>query len=407
MPADKEITMTESVRRGLHPDDGARAPWACHFLIAEDNNLAILIKDQVKQLATADPNKVTVVAQLDTPTTRAERYVLNPDRKFELLGARSATDHNLDIGDPQVIINFLIAARHLRSANYLAVIASSHGTGFADLAKFGRKRSRAMHGEPLKRPAWALGLDDTSRSFLDNNELTHALEYSYERFGHRRPDILGCDACLMASVEAAHQLRNSAKYLVASQDNESADGWPYEEILATFGADVEPPQAVVNIVREYAKATTGDNDATLSAVALDLMDQLASALDHLGVALLPLVKSNLRILARAREDSRVLANFDSIDLFGYAMAVGTRVGEAMPDDSARRAIRAAADSVITTLKHAVVETSKDPQESGAHGLSVYMPNSPVFDAYDDIPLSEAAPHWHDFVVSYGAQRHLI
>jgi hypothetical protein len=365
------------------------------------------VKSQVQKLSTADPDKVAVVAQLDTPKTRAKRYVLDRYRRFKLLPPKIGVDHNLDTGDPQVIINFLIAARRLRSADNLAVIASSHGTGFTDLAKFGRKRSRAMHGEPLKRPAWALGLDDTSRSFLDNNELTYALEYSYEHFGHRRPDILGCDACLMASVEAAHQLRRCAKYLVASQDNEPADGWPYEEILATFGADVEPPQAAVNIVREYARKTKDDDDATLSAVALDLMDQLASALDHLGTALLPLVKSNIRILARAREDSRVVANFDSIDLFGYARAVGTRVAEAMPDDAARRAIRAAADSVTTTLKHAVIATSKDPEKSGAYGLSVYLPNSPVFDAYDDIPLSEAAPHWYDFVVSYGASRHLV
>ena len=381
--------------------------WACHLLIAADNDLASLVKGQVAQLGTADPNKVTVVAQLDTPTTRAERYVLNPDGKFALLGARSATSDNLDIGDPQVIINFLIAARHLRSAKYLAVIASSHGTGVTDLAKFGRKRSRAMHGEPLKRPAWALGLDDTSRSFLDNNELAHALEYSYERFGHRRPDILGCDACLMASVEAAHQLRRCATYLVASQDNEPADGWPYKNILATFGGDVEPLQATMNIVREYGNETEKDDDATLSAVALDLMDQLASALDRLGEALLPLVKNNIRTLARAREDSRVVANFDSIDLYGYVEAVETRVAESMPDGSARRAIRAAADSVAATLKHTVVATSRDPRQSRAHGLSVYLPNSPVFDAYDDIPLSEAAPHWHDFVVSYAAHRHLI
>src|SRR5207248_10808213 len=137
-------------------------------------------------------------------------------------------------------------------------------------------------------------------------------------------------------------------------------------------------------------ATRSDDEATLSAVALDMMDALAATLNNLGAALEPVMNQEIRLLARAREESRVFSNIDSIDLYDYARALKERVTQSMSDNSARRTILAAADAVLSTIDHAVVATSKKPETSGAHGLSVYLPNSPVVAAYHELPLSQAA-----------------
>ena len=358
--------------------------WACHFLIAADNNLREIGPRQVAQLGRANPNQVRVVVQLDIPEARARRFV-HRDGKFVLLEPRLGTLKNLRAGHPSFLKNFLFASKRLRPAQHRAVILSSHGTGFMDLSVFPGHRGRG---------AWALGVDDTSRDFLDNNELAEGLAHVFQpRYRQRKPVILGCDACLMASVEAAHQLREYATYFVASQDMEPATGWPYDRILATFNNSVDPLQAAKNIVRVYGDATSKDDLATLSAVNLRFMSRLASALNRLGAVLTPLVETDIKFLAHAREKARAFANFDSIDLYGFVAAL-----------RARRAIRDAANAVLSTLEKAVVATSRNPRRSHAHGLSIYLPNGPVFDAYHDIPLSKAARRWHDFVVRYGARR---
>ena len=43
-----------------------------------------------------------------------------------------------------------------------------------------------------------------------------------------RLELLGTNACAMSYVEAAWELRNSARYMVASQIPAPFAGWPYE-----------------------------------------------------------------------------------------------------------------------------------------------------------------------------------
>src|SRR5213075_1034093 len=203
---------------------------------------------------------------------------------------------------------------------------------------------------------------------LDNNELEFALERFRKRTVHdfRKPDIIGCDACLTATVELTHQLREHADIFVGSQDNEPVDGWPYDAILKTLHDGVQPVHAAINIVDAYAAATAGQDDLTLSAIALDRMAPLATALNDLGTLLLPLVKTDLTALAVAREKTRVCANFDLIDLYGYVDAIRSSVSD-------NGVLQKAAQAVLDEIHRAVIATSDDPEDSGAHGLSVYLP----------------------------------
>src|SRR5207244_11708698 len=107
---------------------------------------------------------------------------------------------------------------------------------------------------------------------------------------------------------------------------------------------VMPKRAAINIVDAYGDATKSDDEATLSAVDLAQMKSLSAALNDLGDALVPLVKDELRVLARAREDARTFANFDSIDLDGYVEALKTRFTTSILGDGGKhRKLMAAAD----------------------------------------------------------------
>jgi hypothetical protein len=367
--------------------------WNTHFFLTADNNLFKVIEDGLSQFTMADPAKVNVAVQVDSPRHRLRRFVLDHDRSFMVLPAKDGTGVNRNIGDPQTLIDFLFACKHIHDGTATMIVIGGHATGPKDLSQSPRRRDTAPG-------LMALGVDDTSRDILDNNELKFAFDQFRQRTvrDFRKTDILGCDACLTATVELAHQLRDDADVLVGSQDNEPANGWPYEAILKTLHDGVQPIHAAINIVNAYAAANAGQDDLTLSAIALDRMDRLAKALNDLGAKLLPLVSNDLYSLAVARQAARVFANFDLIDLYGFVEAILNGPGKT---DSA---VAAAATIALEETRQAVIATSDDPTESGANGLSVYLPNGPVLSGYDNLPLKNDAPQWHQFVVDYGANR---
>jgi Clostripain family len=376
--------------------------WTSHYYVSADNSLRSTVPAALEQFRTTDPKKIQVVVQVDLPEQPAQRYVLNGDGEFVLLESKSRRNGSANTGDPKVFKNFLIAARHLRRRDRTMVVLNGHGTGIMELRPLTNGHQRPSNGP---RGAFALGLDRSSNDYLDNHETETVLKEAFQQ--HKKPDILGYDACLMAMVEIAHQLRKCASFFIASQDNETAAGWPYQAILRTFDDEVEPKRAAINIVRTYGAATKEDKDATLSAVALDQMDLLADALDQFGATLRPFVVQHIFDLARCRQKARVFANFDSIDLHEFVDAVKARFFEVLPDGIKRRAILEAADAVLAALSLAVVATSRNPVESGANGLAVYLPNTPVIDAYHDLPLSKEAPRWYDFVTTYAQNRDRI
>jgi hypothetical protein len=84
---------------------------------------------------------------------------------------------------------------------------------------------------------FAFGREHTSRGTidaLDFAELSGVLERLQERpkaYGEPTLDIVGFDACDIATVEIARQFQSCAKYLLGSQIGIPIPGWPYDRIL--------------------------------------------------------------------------------------------------------------------------------------------------------------------------------
>ncbi len=85
-------------------------------------------------------------------------------------------------------------------------------------------------------------------------------------------DILGFDACDIATAEVAYQLRDVAKFLLASQIGVPMPGWPYHLILDRIrkprGSEpISPPELGSYAVRRYC----GSYEAT-AAVSLTMLN---------------------------------------------------------------------------------------------------------------------------------------
>jgi hypothetical protein len=210
----------------------------------------------------------------------------------------------------------------------------------------------------------------------------------------------------MAMVEVAYELRSSASILVASEDEELVEGWPYDAVLKRFSPGLTPVDAAKAIVEEFENANKAKTYATLSAIALDQIDVLAGALDSLGVALLPVLSANSSTVTAARARTTEFATDGYIDVVDFVSRLKASFMAALPvGDNARAQITAAADSVLTATSAAVIATNRQPA-AGAdfrpHGIAIYMPINPINRDFLNLAFAERAPKWAQFVESYAS-----
>lgn len=124
---------------------------------------------------------------------------------------------------------------------------------------------------------FAIGRAKTSEGMLDAldfAELSAVLERLQLEFADpdAKLDILGFDACDLATVEMACQLEPFAKYLLASQIGVPLPGWPYDRVLDRLrhpvGSLMGPMEFGSYVVRRYCESYS----AELGTVSLTLLD---------------------------------------------------------------------------------------------------------------------------------------
>ncbi len=212
-------------------------------------------------------------------------------------------------------------------------------------------------------------------------------------------DILHLDACSMGLLDAAYELRHSARYLLASQYL----GWSlfaYADYAALIPqtASITPAQVATGIVNRYADlATNYALPHTLSALDLRQVERIKTGVDALAVLLRGWVAVDLtpsheraQLLSTLRSGSQLFnSNGDLVntptdlyvDLLDWTMRIEAEV---QIDDPA---IKAAATQLI-----ALLQTTTNPfvlanrtgsaqlyvnnqfiNLSHAHGISLYLP----------------------------------
>lgn len=111
---------------------------------------------------------------------------------------------------------------------------------------------------------------------LDFAELSEVLEQLQEEFGapgEAKLDIVGFDACDLATVEMACQLQRFAKYLLGSQIGIPIPGWPYDRILDRLrypqGRLMGPAELGSYVVRRFCESYVAKNPVSLSLLDLN------------------------------------------------------------------------------------------------------------------------------------------
>ena len=350
------------------------AEWTVMIYLDADNNLESAgINDINEMEIVGSSDDVNIVVQVDRipysvlaannqgyaddvsngDWTNTRRYYITQDFDPYLINSPLIGGDlgELNMGDPQTLVDFASWATTNYPANKYLLVIWNHGGGF---------RSPAYTTKDI---AW----DDTSGGDkITMPELEDALFAISIQIG-KKIDIVGMDACFMAMTEVAYQIKDYADILVASEESEPADGWPYDTILAQLVANppISPEQLAVDIVNKYIYSYSSYN-VTQSAIDLSYMDTLSDQLSNLALAIMDdsLTLKSKYILASV--SSQYYGDPDFIDLYDFCNQLLAY--------SNSLEVKNIALNIQQTLNYAVLKSGySGGNVSGSKGLSIYFP----------------------------------
>jgi hypothetical protein len=321
-----------------------RAKWTVMVYISGDNNLEdYVVKDIELELApTGSSEDVQVIALAD----RGPGYDTSYDdwqttKLFHVTQGMTAAPENAvadwgerNMGDPQTLIDFVTWTKANYPADHYALYFWGHGWNW--------------------HPGYVME-DDTSADSLDVEEVKAALP----SIGFI--DVVGFDACNMASIEVQLLWHGYATALVHSQEYINWDGIEYDVVLARLSAnpDMTPDQVAI------ATSQSVTNDKTMSAVAVDSrFDALFQAVNEWSIALNNGLAANRKEYDRA---FRITQDFWQApmdkDLYDMAYEIDRLVSDSN--------VKAKSQAVMNAFGGVVLEEHHTNAYSDAHGITIY------------------------------------
>ena len=374
-----------------NPSGHSIPEWTVMIYLDADNNLESAgINDINEMEMVGSSSKVNIVVQADRiPNydnsndnwTTTRRYYIMQDNDPFLINSQFDDLGELNMGDPQTLIDFTSWAVTEYPAEKYLLIIWNHGGGF-------------------RSPAYSKGIaqDDTSgKDIITMPELEDALSAISVQMG-KNIDIVGMDACLMAMTEVAYQIKDCADILVTSEENEPGDGWPYDTILAQLVSNphMSPEQLAANIVDKYIISYPYDN-VTQSAIDLSYMDDLAGQLSSMADSIRSDTLTSKDAYLNAAYSSQHYSDYyhDFIDLYDFCNKVYYY--------SNNFEVKAITLIVQQNLLNAVINSDYNGGIlSGSKGLSIYFPLYKEYDSenYNNTNFAQDT-FWNEMLLSFG------
>ena len=302
---------------------------------------------------------------------RLNRFLFDSNGLHELNAAADA-----DMGDANTLADFLQFGRDNYNADHRVFIFWDHGGG----SLFG-----VCH-------------DERSENALRLNDIRAAFERVFQASESNPPfELIGFDACLMATYDVANNLHGLTKYMTASEELEPGNGWEYTGWLNSLGQNprmsgADLGKAICDSYYDGCKDSWTEDMATLSVVNVQKMPALSQAYDAFGLeALQKSSQDPQRFFSRLGRHAKKAENyggntdeqgfFDMVDLGDLA----NRAKNLMPN-TAQNLINAVDDVVVYSAK--------------GNGISGYYPYDGSEDSFDIYAEQDAASLVHKCLYYY-------
>jgi hypothetical protein len=231
-------------------------------------------------------------------------------------------------------------------------------------------------------------------------EMADAMEAGYDGVPF---DLIGFDACLMASIETASVFAPYAQVLVASEEVEPGGGWDYRSVFNQLALQPQMTgeELGIAIADSYYgkyKLTPTEGYITCSVIDLAAIPELEQRLGEFSQGLSGSIAAPaaMQTLAYARQNSESYGDepgavsFDMIDLYHFVNQQTNADGQL-------------AAALKSAIEEAVVYEVSGSQRMYSYGLSIYFPFAAkdyfdyCLDIYDDLNF---CPEYQTFIVDF-------
>ncbi len=285
---------------------------------------------------------------------------------------------DINTGDPETLRSFIAKGIKDYPADHYALVISDHGASWPGVG----------------------GDESANQDVLDLAELKSGISAGLADAGIAKLDLLGFDACLMATYEVASTLAPVADRLLASQELEPGHGWNYASFaMVTKNKGATADQLGAAIIDGFKAQAVEQEDAgeiTLSLTDLTAMPALDTALSAFATALDDRITSVAPTVGRTRAQTLGFGTSPDPENDSFMSDLGILAGDISVD---ALDVADEADAVARAVNDAVIDRVDGQATKGATGLSIYFP--PTADYYlADYSSVPAATAWSTFLTSY-------
>ncbi|MHC6203854.1 clostripain-related cysteine peptidase [Breznakiellaceae bacterium SP9] len=341
--------------------------------------------DLLEMAAVTLPPEVTVVIQ----TGGAKKWQ-HPSVKAGELGRyvydqnglkKAAALRNASMGKAETLASFLSFSLEQYPADKKMLIVWNHGGGSLNGVAFDENYDND-----------SLTLSEIRQAFSSACELSQT-EPPFE--------VIGFDACLMATIDVANVSKDIARYLVASEETEPGLGWNYTGILDALAKNpqMDGKELGVNICNSYyaaCKAEDSGDDITLSVTDLAKIPALLTAYESLGLEALSKASSDAAFITQLSKTAKRIESYGSNSkMEGYTNMAD--LGDLVRKSSSL--LPETANAVLDTLDECVVYKLHGARRSQASGLSCYYPydmDKDNLDTFSSLGTSKSLSYYYEY-----------
>lgn len=332
------------------------ADWTVMVYMAGNTLEGYGIQDFLEMANVGSDSRINLVVQFDRTAGANSSYGNWTDTRRGLIRAGDKPNAfwgdrlgELNTGSATTLKDFVDWGTSTYKANRYALVMWGHGDGFN------------------------VSYDDNTGDGISGSELSSVLSSTGNKI-----ELVGTDACLMATTEFAYQIADNASIFVGSQELEPGTGWNYTTTLQDLKANptMTAAQLGSSIVTRYGQAYPAGNETFSAINLLALRSSNASSLTNAlntfaSTALTSATISDLTVLDSLRDyfandfgDATYRGSEDLCDVGNLFSNLVNRL-----DISA--AVRTAAQSVLTAYSSTILQNySATPGRST--GLSLYF-----------------------------------
>ena len=369
LPVD-ETTSSESL------ENDSDESWTILIYLMGDTDLEEYALEDILEMA-AVPNSpnLNIVTFFDRSESYANEGVLNvpdfTDTKILQVtnGELLVLNDNLgekNLGSAETFAEFIDYGLSTFPADKTGLILWDHGAGWPGMGPD----------------------EDSGDDILTLQEMVLGLQLGLANSEIDKLDLIGFDACLMATYEVAKKMAPFANIMVASQELEPGHGWDYEVLeVITTNPSIEASELGTEIANSYldhAVSYGTEIDITLSVIDLNKIDILDQAIRELSNSFLnasleisPKLGLSVNNSLRFGKSPNPIHDSQMSDIGDFAATLGLYEPDLLIDSN----------NLVDAMNNVLISQVTGPATKSATGLSIYFPKLSEYanEDYEAIP----------------------